>query len=87
MSSGRTQQEQILSLTLTDDEIEQVTRRKRRQAQAKVLKALGIRVQIRPDGTLLVYRASLGIPHQESRPEPRMHLRNEHPKVRKPLNA
>ncbi|WP_313689532.1 DUF4224 domain-containing protein [Achromobacter mucicolens] len=73
-----------MSLTLTDDEIEQVTRRKRRHAQAKVLKALGIRFQVRPDGTLLVFRASLGIPHQETRPEPRMHLRNAHPKVRPP---
>ncbi|KCV23888.1 PF13986 domain protein [Bordetella pertussis H934] len=50
-------------LTVTGDEIEQVTRKKRRQAQAKVLKALGIRLQIRPDGTLLVFRTSLGIPH------------------------
>ncbi|CAB3901274.1 DUF4224 domain-containing protein [Achromobacter animicus] len=71
-------------LTLTDDEIEQVTRKKRRQAQAKVLTSLGIRFQVRPDGTLLVFRASLGIPHQESRPEPKMHLRNAHPKVRPP---
>lgn len=71
-------------LTLTDDEIEQVTRKKRRQAQAKVLTALGIRFQIRPDGTLLVFRASLGIPYQEPRPEPKMHLRNAHPKLRLP---
>ncbi|WP_457955300.1 DUF4224 domain-containing protein [Achromobacter xylosoxidans] len=72
-----------MNLTLSDDEIEQVTRRKRRQAQAKVLKALGIRFQIRPDGTLLVFRASLGIPHQETQPEPRMRLRNE-PKLTLP---
>lgn len=58
-------------LTVTGDEIEQVTRKKRRQAQAKVLKALGIRLQIRPDGTLLVFRTSLGIPHQEPRAQER----------------
>ncbi|MNL64079.1 hypothetical protein D3C87_1882580 [compost metagenome] len=73
-----------MSLTLTDDEIEQVTRKKRRQAQAKVLKALGIRFQVRPDGSLLVFRASLGIPYQEPRPEPRMNLPSERPKVRNP---
>lgn len=43
-------------LTLTEKEIGEITARQRRPAQMKVLKALGIRYQVRPDGSLLVYR-------------------------------
>lgn len=64
-------------LTLTDSEIQQITNRQRRNAQAKMLAALGIRHKVRPDGSLLVFRAAvekLGV--ERSPREPQMRLRN-----------
>jgi hypothetical protein len=65
-------------MTLTDSEIAEITQRQRRQAQSRVLKALGIRHQVRPDGSILVFRhavdkgrADTMAPH-----EPRLRLRN-----------
>lgn len=65
-------------LTLTDEEIEEITRRKRPSAQARELKALGIRFQVRSDGTLLVYRHAIdrGRIDTMAAPEPRLRLRN-----------
>lgn len=65
-------------LTLTDSEIEEITGKKRHPAQARVLKALGIRFQARPDGTLLVYRSAVekGRPDTIGAREPQLRLRN-----------
>jgi hypothetical protein len=65
-------------LTLNEAEIAEITDRHRRPAQAKVLKALGIRYQTRPDGTLLVYRSAVekGRIDTIHDREPQMRLRN-----------
>lgn len=65
-------------LTLTDKEIGEITARQRRPSQMKVLKALGIRYQVRPDGSLLVYRRYVdkGLPDTIPSREPQMKLRN-----------
>lgn len=64
-------------LTLTDSEIQQITQKERHNAQARVLKALGIRHKARPDGSLLVFRSAverLGADTMQR--EPQMRLRN-----------
>ncbi|VFR32363.1 hypothetical protein BER2_1671 [plant metagenome] len=64
-------------LTLTDDEIEEITNRRQRPAQSRVLKALGIRHQTRPDGSLLVYRSAMPKAADTIQPrEPQLRLRN-----------
>ena len=64
-------------LTLTNEEIEQITNRQRRSAQARMLAALGIRHKIRPDGSILVFRAAVEKLGVERIPqEPQMRLRN-----------
>jgi hypothetical protein len=45
------------SALLTDAEIRELTRRKKRKSQAEVLRKMGIRHAVRPDGTILVARA------------------------------
>lgn len=45
------------TLCLSDEEIEEVTKRRRFRAQARVLARLGIPVQRRPDGSLVVLRS------------------------------
>lgn len=42
---------------LDDDEIEQLTKRRRRPAQSKALSFMGIEHKMRPDGSLVVLRA------------------------------
>ncbi|WP_028354799.1 DUF4224 domain-containing protein [Bordetella petrii] len=65
-------------LTLNASEIVEITHRKRTSAQARVLKALGIRFQIRPDGSLLVYRHAVDKGRLDTIParEPQLRLRN-----------
>lgn len=65
-------------LTLTDAEIAEITHRVRPKAQARMLKALGIRHQARPDGSLLVYRSAVerGRPDTIGPREPQLRLRN-----------
>lgn len=46
-------------MLVTLKEIEEITKRRRRKAQIKVLIALGIPHQIRPDGSILIYRDHL----------------------------
>ncbi len=46
-------------LTLTPDEIVQLTARKRRQKQCDVLRQMGIPFVIHPDGTPVVLRAAM----------------------------
>lgn len=64
-------------LTLTHDELKQLTGKGRRDAQKRVLDSMGIRYLMRPDRTLAVLRShvevSLGskIPAQR---EPELHL-------------
>lgn len=48
---------QIRNLCLTDEEIEEVTGRRRFRAQARVLARLGIPARHRPDGSLVVLRS------------------------------
>lgn len=45
-----------MTLCLTAEEIEDVTRKKRYSAQIRVLRALGIEARHRPDGSILVDR-------------------------------
>jgi len=42
---------------LSDDEIEELTRRQRRPAQARVLAFMGIEHKLRPDGSVAVLRS------------------------------
>ena len=46
-----------ISYTLTDPEIENLTRRTWKKSQIKVLRALGIEHRVRPDGSIIVLRA------------------------------
>lgn len=48
-----------MTLWLSDDELVDATHRKQPARQAKVLDAMGIPYQRRPDGTLLVGRAAI----------------------------
>lgn len=48
-------------LTLTPDEVVQLTSRKRRPAQCDVLRQLGIPFKVRPDGTPVVLRAAMEV--------------------------
>lgn len=63
-------------LTLTEEEIREITQRKRPKFQKAVLKALGIRFQERPDGSLLVYRRYVDKTDTITNREPQMRLRN-----------
>jgi hypothetical protein len=44
---------------LSDDEVEDATRRRQPARQAKLLEQMGVPYQRRPDGTLLVGRAAM----------------------------
>ena len=48
-----------MSLTLTPAELVELTGKQRPSAQARVLSALGIPYQIRPNGSLLILRSRL----------------------------
>lgn len=50
-----------MSLTLSPEELLELTGKVRPHAQARVLDALGIAFQTRPDGTLVVYRDNLPV--------------------------
>jgi hypothetical protein len=47
----------MAAVFLSDDEIAQLTQKKRRPTQRKVLNALGVSHKPRPDGTLVVLRS------------------------------
>jgi hypothetical protein len=47
------------AITLSPEEIEQVTERKKHRAQARVLCHLGIDHKVRPDGSIVVLRTRL----------------------------
>lgn len=49
----------MTTLTLSEDEVRELTQRKHRRVQAAMLRAIGIEPKIRPDGTLLVFRAQV----------------------------
>ncbi|MGT2507878.1 DUF4224 domain-containing protein [Cupriavidus basilensis] len=49
----------MTTLTLTEDEIRELTKRKQRKVQATMLRALGIEPKARPDGSLVVFRAQI----------------------------
>jgi hypothetical protein len=61
-------------MILTDAEIAELTRRERRPAQRRVLDALGIPYRIRPDGTLVVFKAYFNAPPQDRQTSPRLRL-------------
>lgn len=46
-----------VALTLTPDEVKDLTGRTRRPAQVKVLRHMGIEHRVRPDGSVAVLRA------------------------------
>lgn len=75
---NRTTTRETRMITLTPKEIAEITDRQRRPSQAKVLRALGIRYQLRPDGSILVYRHAVdkGRADTINANEPRMKLRN-----------
>lgn len=58
-----------MALLLTPDELVELTDRERPKAQARVLQALGIPYQPRPDGTLIVYRIHFPYANQEKEHE------------------
>jgi len=68
-------------LTLTDDDIKEITNKTRRAAQKRELKALGIRFQERRDGSILVYRHAVDKGRIDTMPsrEPQLRLRNGSP--------
>lgn len=45
------------SLTLTDDELIDLTRKRRPSAQVRALRSMGIEHRVRPDGSVAVLRA------------------------------
>lgn len=49
-------------LTLTPEELKQLTGRVQFNAQARVLRALGIEHKRRPDGSIVVFRQHLNLP-------------------------
>ena len=51
----------MTTLTLTEEEICELTQRKQRKVQAAMLRALGIDSKARPDGSLVVFRSQLGV--------------------------
>jgi hypothetical protein len=63
-------------LILSRREIAEITERERIPAQRRVLDALGIQYQTRPDGSIVVFREALR-PHattQDRSPPPRLRL-------------
>lgn len=51
-----------MTLELNDDELYGVTRKRRRNAQARALDFMEIAYRVRPDGSLLVLRDALQAP-------------------------
>jgi hypothetical protein len=47
----------MAAVFLSDEEIEQLTEKKRHSTQQKILNALGISHKVRPNGTLVVLRS------------------------------
>jgi hypothetical protein len=47
----------MAAVFLNDEEIEQLTEKKRHSTQRKILNALGVSHKVRPNGTLVVLRA------------------------------
>jgi hypothetical protein len=52
---------QSATLCLTEDEVSQLTGKKRPSAQLKALRFMGIDHKRRPDGSIMVLRAHLGV--------------------------
>ncbi|RRW90630.1 DUF4224 domain-containing protein [Pandoraea apista] len=48
-----------MNLTLSENELRELTQRQKYTAQVKVLRAMGIEHRIRPDGTVAVLRSHL----------------------------
>lgn len=65
-----------MTLTLTPDELIELTGKQRRSAQLKVLQALAIPFRVRPDGSLLVLRAHVieNASPQDGQASPALHL-------------
>lgn len=63
-------------LTLTPEELAEVTGKQRRPSQAKVLQAMAIPYRVRPDGSLLVLRSNVSndAATQIEPPSPALHL-------------
>ncbi len=64
-------------LTLSPDEIHELTGKRRSDAQARVLMHMGIPFSTRPDGSLAVLRSVAeralgGVPGRIERPEPQL---------------
>jgi hypothetical protein len=60
---------------LTDQELVELTRRKRPGAQRRVLVALGVAFGQRPDGSIVVFRRDVEGPKAEPlKPEPQLRL-------------
>ena len=57
-------------LTLTPDELRQLTAKRRSDAQRRVLDAMGIRYMVRPDGSLAVLRVLVMPSRAYTMPEP-----------------
>jgi hypothetical protein len=63
-----------MSLCLTQEEIEEITQKKRYSAQQRVLRAMGLESKARPDGSVFVDRThyeewARGTSHRERKAE------------------
>lgn len=61
-------------MRLSDDQVEDLTRKKRPSAQAKVLDAMQIRYRRRPNGTIVVLLSDLNAPPQTRSAAPQVRL-------------
>jgi len=64
-----------MSFILDDAQIEQLTQRKRRPAQRRVLDAIGVSYRVRPDGSIVIFTEQFhAAPAQNRPPSPRLRL-------------
>ncbi len=64
----------MATLTLTGDELRELTNKQKPSAQIRALRAMGIQHKVRPDGTVAVLRShvdeQMGAPKERRRPAP-----------------
>ncbi|MBK6552750.1 MAG: DUF4224 domain-containing protein [Rhodocyclaceae bacterium] len=62
-------------MILTNANLVELTQRRRRSAQARVLTALGVPFRQRPDGSIVVFESDLHAPPKERSAPPALRLR------------
>jgi hypothetical protein len=63
-----------LSLTLTADELYEITHYRRAKEQLRELQAMGIKARRRHDGTICVLRADVAPSNEQPKPKPKLRL-------------